>query len=89
MGMEANLRQEDQDAAMNLIQESPWLRDDTYAKKVVEEGKIDSGREFDLGNFLAVREAILKLNHFKETDPTTYDAAVVNSVRPDAEKWLN
>jgi len=86
----ANLRPEDQEAAMNLINASEFLREDDYAKEVVESGKADSGAEVDLGNFLAAREAILRLKSIEVGDPKAYKKAIaVPAVRGDLEKYVN
>jgi hypothetical protein len=85
-------RPEDIEVAMTLINESEILRNDQRSKDLVENGGMTiDGRKVDIGNFLAAREAYLKLNSVKDKDPIAYEEAmVVHSVRPDQEKaWVN
>ena len=82
---------------MALINEHPLLRNDGYAKRVVETGIADNNRKVDIGDFLAARSAVLemqnaekKMREAKRRNPDAYDAAVINSVRPDLENtWVN
>ena len=81
----------EQQAAFDLIRGSEILKNDPYARRVVESGKADSGIEVDLGDFLAAREAVLQLDSAeqkvaaaKSRNPQAWEVA--NSVRPDLEE---
>lgn len=90
-------RPEDTEAAMALINEHPLLKEDSYTKRVIETGLADNGKPIDIGDFLAARSAVLeikaaadRMDEIKIKNFDAYDAAVINSVRPDLEKvWLN
>ncbi len=84
-----NIRPQDRDAARMLAMESPILKDDPLTKQVVSTGIGANGLKVDLGNFLAAREAYLKLREVTGKAPDIMSAVVENSVRPDVEKWLN
>ena len=93
MSMENSPKQEDVEAAMNLINEHHFLSMDGYAKRVAEKGVADNGDPVDVGNFLAARAAWLekqdaevRLAAAEEKDSKSYDAAVISSVRPDLEE---
>lgn len=96
MSME-EFKPEDQEAALALINEHPLLSQDPYAKRVVESGLADNGEPVtDIGNFLAARAAWLdkesaevRLAASENKDKKSYDAAVISSVRPDLEKFIN
>ena len=61
MSMEqSDIQSGDQEAAMNLLNDDPFLREDEYAQRVVRTGKAPDGRGVDLGNFLAARAAVLQ-----------------------------
>lgn len=75
----------------------PSLTGDEITERALNEG-IDA-REREIANiktFLEARDAFLtienakrKLQMIKAGDPEILNAVVVNSVRPDLEKWLN
>lgn len=89
MESETGLNSKDKEAAMALLNEHPLLSHDPYAKRVVETGVADTGKPVDIGNFLVARKAILEMEAMKSKDQAAYDAAVVYSVRPDKEKYIN
>lgn len=83
---------EDLEIANMIINESPLLNKDPYTQRVLATGKFDNGEEVVLGNFLTAREAILKkwqaeaqIAAAERKDRKAYDAAVINSERPDLE----
>lgn len=90
MEEEVNVNPGDQEAAIALLNEHPLLSHDDYARRVIDTGVADNGKQVDIGDFLAARGAILEIDAVRKKNPDAYDAAVINSVRPDQEKaWLN
>jgi hypothetical protein len=86
-------RNEDIEAAANLIDEHPLLRMDPYAERVAKSGLADNGEPVDVGNFLVARAAFLekqtaevRLAASETKDKKSYDAAVISSERPDLEE---
>ena len=85
---------EEQKAAWDLINESNLLKNDPYAKKVVEAGGLaDNGVTVDIGDFLAARQAVLEMNQAegkvvaaKRKNPEAYEVAY--SVAPHLESNL-
>lgn len=93
MSMEQTTRSENTEAAMQLINEHKFLREDPYAKRVAESGTADNGEVVDIGNFLAARAAWLekedsevRLAAAEAKDKKSYDVAVIASDRPDLEE---
>ena len=91
MSMErmSELRNEDQKAAMELLQSDEFLRNDSSAQRVVETGKADSGIQVDLGEFLAARGAFIRqeVARAKLSKINPEMVRVVTGVRPDVEKY--
>lgn len=87
------MNEEEVASGLQMIQEDPYLQNDGYARKVVEAGGVvDNGKSVDIGDFLAARRAVLemwqaedKVAAAKDKNQDAYDAAVINSVRPDLE----
>ena len=83
----------DMEAALGLINENPFLKNDPYAKRVVESGgTADNGQKVDIGDFLNARLAVLEMNQAeskvmaaKTKNPQAYEVAY--SVAPDKENY--
>lgn len=90
MERQGELRPQDQEAAMELLNSDPYLSEDGYAKRVVETGKADNGIDVDLGDFLAARSAFIMQELAREKlskiNPET--VSVASSARPDLEKYI-
>ena len=96
MSIESNPAMEkrvEQKEALNLMNEDPFLKEDSLTREVVFSGGKYNGQEIDLGNFLDARRAWLERNKLEEIlktvkikDPSSYEVAVVSSVRPDLER---
>lgn len=83
----------DQKAARELLEGSATLKNDDYAKRVLNNGGVaDNGSRVDIGNFLAGREAYLENDEqqmaaVKERDPEAVKAAMlVHSIKPEIER---
>ena len=84
----------DLQAAKEMISESEYLKDDEYAREVVEAGgKLPNGGYVkDLGNWLATRQVYV----MSEVSRAQYEGRIhddadlmsVSSVRPDIERYL-
>ena len=85
---------EDMEAALALVNENHLLKNDPYAKRVVESGGIaDSGQKVDIGDFLSARLAVLEMSQAegkvaaaKMKNPEAYEVAY--SVAPQVEASL-
>jgi 2-keto-4-pentenoate hydratase len=94
--IESRSSSDEKEAAFALLNEHPLLKNDAYAKKVVEEGGlVDNGNIVDVGDFLAARVAVLesdeanaKVAAAKQRNPRAYNAAVIHSVAPHLERNL-
>ena len=89
-------RPEDVAAAMALVNENPRLKNDAIIRQAIEKGIGANGQPISLDRFVETRGAFLeleaarkKLQEARDTDPETFDAIVVSSVRPDLEKYIN
>lgn len=87
---------EDVIAAMALAKEHPILKDDPITKRAFEEGVDASGNPVNWPKFVQGRGAFLEMesarNRLKrmiDEDPELANSIVVNSVRPDLEKFIN
>jgi hypothetical protein len=92
MSIEGNDRSKDVEVARQMLEESDVLRDDGYARRVVESGGVaDSGQHVDLGHFLAAREAALQENEAELTrlrgidEEAVRQAMVVHSKPPELD----
>jgi hypothetical protein len=87
-------REEDVQAAAELVKESEYLSKDEFANSVVENGgKLPDGTFVkDLGNFLKARQDYImsevSKSRFEGRVRNNPDLMVVSSVRPDVESYL-
>ncbi|MHB1316937.1 MAG: hypothetical protein ACYCZW_03760 [Minisyncoccota bacterium] len=77
------------DAAKDLVENDPVLKDDVFANEVIEnEGLLGTGEYVtDLGEFLDQRRKTLESGQAPASFEANMDnVGVVNSVRPDMER---
>ena len=85
----SELRSEDQEVARELLNSDPYLKEDSYAQRVVETGRSDNGTEVDLGDFLVARSTFImgELAREKMSKINPEMVRAVSGVRPDLEKY--
>jgi hypothetical protein len=93
MSSESMNRPEDMSVARAMLESSEVLKNDAYARRVLENGGVtDNGSRPDIGDFLAAREAVLMNDEMRLKEMTTAtpealrEAMVVHSEDPTYEQ---